>query len=127
MFDGAVLSVLPPTGRVVVANEMEGELVTAGIKVASMWTKADFRNPCVSLDFGTTLAGRITNNDKPYARTIGNFCGLAGAISDSIIRGTEMVDRRGELLLTFTKRGLLRVLTGKLPKNILIKHMNMWT
>ena len=30
MFDGAVVSVVPPTGRAVVANEMEGELVTAG-------------------------------------------------------------------------------------------------
>jgi putative methanogenesis marker protein 14 len=107
MFDGAVVSVLPPTGRVVVANEMEGELVTAGIKVASMWTKADFRNPCVSMDFGTTLAGRITNNEKPYARTIGNFCGLAGAISDSIIRGTEKVDKRGGAALDLYKKGII--------------------
>lgn len=108
MFDGAVVSVLPPTGRVVVANEMEGELVTAGIKVASMWTKLDFRNPCVSMDFGTTLAGRITNNEKPYARTIGNFCGLAGAVSDSIIRGTEMVDKRGGAALDLYKKGIIK-------------------
>lgn len=116
MFDGAVVSVLPPTGRVVVANEMEGELVTAGIKVASMWTKADFRNPCVSLDFGTTLAGRITNNDKPYARTIGNFCGLAGAISDSIIRGTEMVDKRGGAALDLYKKGIIKGADWKAAK-----------
>ena len=108
MFDGAVVGVLPPTGRVVVANEMEGELVTAGIKVASNWTNVDFRNPCVSMDFGTTLAGRITNNDKPYARTIGNFCGLAGAISDSIIRGTEKVDKRGGAALDLYEKGIIK-------------------
>jgi putative methanogenesis marker protein 14 len=89
MFDGAVVSVIPPTGRAVVANEMEGELVTAGIKAGAKWTEIDYRNPCVSMDFGTTLAGRIVNNDEPYAKTIGNFCGLAGAVADSIIRGTK--------------------------------------
>lgn len=94
IFDGAVASVIPPTGREVVANEMEGELVTAGIKLGSKWTTVDYRNPCVSLDFGTTLAGRIVNSDEPYARTVGNFYGLAGAISDALIRGTEMVDCR---------------------------------
>ncbi len=108
MFDGAVVSVLPPTGRVVVANEMEGELVTAGIKVASMWTKVDFRNPCVSMDFGTTLAGRITNGEEPYARTVGNFCGLAGAISDSLIRGTDQVDKRGGAALDLYKKGIIK-------------------
>lgn len=108
MFDGAVVSVLPPTGRMVVANEMEGELVTAGIKVASNWTKIDFRNPCVSMDFGTTLAGRITNNEEPYARTIGNFCGLAGAIPDAIIRGTEKVDQRGGAALDLYHKGITK-------------------
>jgi len=108
MFDGAVVSVLPPTGRAVVANEMEGELVTAGIKVGAKWTKLDFRNPCVSMDFGTTLAGRITNSDEPYARTIGNFCGLAGAIPDALIRGTEKVDRRGGAALDLYKKGITK-------------------
>jgi putative methanogenesis marker protein 14 len=108
MFDGAVVSVLPPTGRMVVANEMEGELVTAGIKVASKWTKLDFRNPCVSMDFGTTLAGRITNSEEPYARTIGNFCGLAGAIPDAIVRGTEKVDQRGGAALDLYKKGIIK-------------------
>ena len=108
MFDGAVVSVLPPTGRAVVANEMEGELVTAGIKVGAKWTNVDFRNPCVSMDFGTTLAGRITNGGEPYARTIGNFCGLAGAVSDAIIRGTEKVDKRGGAALDLYSRDILK-------------------
>lgn len=93
-FDGAVAGVLPPTGREVVANEMEGELVTAGIKLGAKWTDVDFRNPCVSMDFGTTLAGRIVNSEKPYAKTVGNFCGLAGAIPDAIIKGTNLVDKK---------------------------------
>jgi len=108
IFDGAVASVIPPTGREVVANEMEGELVTAGIKVGSKWTNVDYRNPCVSLDFGTTLAGRIVNADEPYARTVGNFCGLAGAIPDAIIRGTEMVDCRGGAALDLYKKSILK-------------------
>ena len=78
MFDGAVVSVVPPKGKEVVANEMEGELVTAGIKLGAKWTEVDYRNPCVSLDFGSTLAGRIVNKDEPYASTVGNFLGLAG-------------------------------------------------
>jgi len=108
MFDGAVVSVIPPTGRSVVANEMEGELVTAGIKAGAKWTEIDFRNPCVSMDFGTTLAGRIVNNDQPYARTIGNFCGLSGAISDAVIRGTEKVDKRGGAALDLYSRDILK-------------------
>lgn len=89
-FDGAVGSVLPPfgsTGVEVVANEMEGELATVGIKEGAKWAGIDYRNPCASLDFGTTLDGRITNDDLPYAKTIGNFCGLAGAIPDNLVRG----------------------------------------
>jgi Uncharacterized protein conserved in archaea len=39
------------------------------------------------MDFGTTLDGRITDDGIPYARTIGNFCGLAGAIPDNIVKG----------------------------------------
>jgi putative methanogenesis marker protein 14 len=108
MFDGAVVSVIPPTGKVVVANEMEGELVTGGIKAGAKWTEVDFRNPCVSMDFGTTLAGRIVNNDEPYAKTVGNFCGLAGAISDAIIRGTEKVDKRGGAALDLYNKDIIK-------------------
>ncbi len=94
-FLGAVAGVLPPTGSTgveIVANEMEGELATAGIKEGAKWANVDFRNPCLSLDFGTTLDGRITNSEIPYAKTIGNFCGLAGAIPDAIVQGTGLVD-----------------------------------
>ena len=95
IFDGAVASVTPPigaTGVEIVANEMEGELATAGIKEGAKWADVDFRNPCLSIDFGTTLDGRITSDDLPYAKTIGNFCGYAGAIPDAMIKGTHTVD-----------------------------------
>ena len=86
-FDGAVASCLPPSNTEVVANEMEGELVTAGLKGAVKGSGTDFRNPVMVLDFGTTLAGRITDDSYPYARTIGSFAGLAGAIPDALARG----------------------------------------
>ena len=117
-FSGAVAGVVPPkgsTGVEMVANEMEGELAMAGIKEGAKWTPVDFRNPCISIDFGTTLDGRITspvdmNSSNPFADTIGNFCGLAGAIPDAIVRGTGLVkDRTGTALDLFgdaaTKHG----------------------
>jgi putative methanogenesis marker protein 14 len=97
IFTGAVGGVLPPigsTGVEIVANEMEGELATAGIKEGAKWSGVDFRNPVFSMDFGTTLKGRITNDETPYARTIANLCGYAGAIPDAIIKGTGLVDKR---------------------------------
>ena len=93
-FDGAVASSLPPSNAEVVANEMEGELVTAGLKGAAKSTDVDFRNPVMTLDFGTTLAGRITDKGHPYAKTIGSFAGLAGAIPDALVRGTGEVDEK---------------------------------
>ncbi len=112
IFDGgAVAGVVPPpigsTGVEIVANEMEGELATAGIKEAAKLTDVDFRNPpCISIDFGTTLDGRITSSDQPYAKTIGNFCGYAGAIPDAIIRGgSKVVDSKvGTALEVFEKQ-----------------------
>jgi putative methanogenesis marker protein 14 len=97
VFSGAVASCYPPqgaTGLEIVANEMEGELATAGIKEGSRWTDVDFRNPCLSMDFGTTLKGRITSEELPYAHTIGNILGLAGAIHDAVVQGTGLVDRK---------------------------------
>lgn len=91
-FDGAVASSLPPANTEIVANEMEGELVTAGLKGSAKGTDIDFRNPVMTLDFGTTLAGRITNADYPYAKTVGSFAGLAGAIPDALARGSEDID-----------------------------------
>jgi putative methanogenesis marker protein 14 len=90
-FDGAVASSTPPSNLDIVANEMEGELVTAGLKGASKSTNIDFRNPVLTLDFGTTLAGRITDNGHPYAKTIGSFAGLAGAIPDALAVGSGLV------------------------------------
>ncbi|MHA1652646.1 MAG: methanogenesis marker 14 protein [Candidatus Thorarchaeota archaeon] len=91
-FDGAVAGSLPPSSTEIVANEMEGELVTAGIKGAARSAGVDFRNPVMTLDFGTTLAGRITDDSLPYSKTIGSFAGLAGAIPDALVRGAGLVD-----------------------------------
>ncbi len=108
IFTGAVGGVLPPvgsTGVEIVANEMEGELATAGIKEGAKWAGVDFRNPVFSMDFGTTLKGRITNDEIPYANTIANLCGYAGAIPDAVIKGTGLVDRRyGAALDLFQNR-----------------------
>ncbi|MBW9222180.1 methanogenesis marker 14 protein [Methanothermococcus sp. SCGC AD-155-C09] len=112
IFDGAVTGVVPPTGKEVVANEMEGELVTAGIKVGAKWTQVDFRNPCMSIDFGTTLAGRITNDKKPYANVTGNLCGLAGAIADAIVRGSGLVSKDKGAVLDIKNR------EGKINKEL---------
>ncbi|MHA2354399.1 MAG: methanogenesis marker 14 protein [Candidatus Thorarchaeota archaeon] len=98
-FDGAVASSLPPSSAEIVANEMEGELVTAGLKGAAKSTDVDFRNPVMTIDFGTTLAGRITDSGHPYAKTIGSFAGIAGAIPDALVRGTGAVEKRTGALL----------------------------
>jgi putative methanogenesis marker protein 14 len=91
-FDGAVASSLPPSNTEIVANEMEGELVSAGLKGAAKSTDIDFRNPIITLDFGTTLAGRVTDDGFPYARTVGSFAGLAGAIPDALAKGSGLID-----------------------------------
>jgi putative methanogenesis marker protein 14 len=123
IFDGAVAGVMPPigsTGVEVVANEMEGELATAGIKEAAQLTDIDFRNPCISIDFGTTLDGRITSPDQPYAKTIGNFCGYAGAIPDAIVRGSKIVDSKlGTALEVFEKEKPPSFLTLKLKAKVI--------
>jgi putative methanogenesis marker protein 14 len=93
-FDGAVASSLPPSNTEIVANEMEGELVSAGLKGAAKSTDIDFRNPVMTMDFGTTLAGRVTDEGFPYARTVGSFAGLAGAIPDALARGSGLVDEQ---------------------------------
>jgi len=126
IFDGAVASVMPPigsTGVEIVANEMEGELATAGIKEAAKMTDVDFRNPCISIDFGTTLDGRITSPDEPYAKTIGNFCGYAGAIPDAIVRGSKIVDAKlGTALEIFEKEKPPSFLTLKLKGKAIAEY-----
>ncbi|AFV23510.1 hypothetical protein Mpsy_1302 [Methanolobus psychrophilus R15] len=117
VFDGAVASVTPPTGATgveIVANEMEGELATAGIKEGAKWVDIDFRNPCISIDFGTTLDGRVISPDLPYAKTIGNFCGYAGAIPDAIIKGTGLVDSKKGTALDVADKTSLDMFTLKM-------------
>ncbi|MCQ1537557.1 methanogenesis marker 14 protein [Methanocalculus taiwanensis] len=100
MYDGAVAGTIPATGlsgRVMIANDMEGDLSLAGIKQGALSTPVDFRNPCVGIDFGTIIDGRFTEavpkgRDDPYARTTGCIIGLGGAIADALTRGTGEVD-----------------------------------
>ncbi|MDD1745152.1 MAG: methanogenesis marker 14 protein [Candidatus Methanoperedens sp.] len=135
VFNGAVGGVLPPvgsTGVEIVANEMEGELSTAGIKEGAKWAGVDYRNPVFSMDFGTTLKGRITNGDIPYARTVANMCGFAGAIPDAVIKGTGLVDRRygaaldlfhnnKERLIWLTKGGTIEKYAKEIHERISIE------
>ncbi len=126
VFDGAVASVTPPTGATgveIVANEMEGELATAGIKEGAKWAEVDFRNPCISIDFGTTLDGRIISKDAPYAKTIGNFCGFAGAIPDAIIKGTGLVDKKKGTALDISEKTSLDMLTMKLKAKAINEYI----
>jgi putative methanogenesis marker protein 14 len=133
VFVGAVAGVLPPRGSSgveMVANEMEGELAMAGIKEGAKWTPVDFRNPCVSIDFGTTLDGRITSDvdeqaEIPFARTIGNFAGLAGAIPDAIVRGTGLVQKRtGTALDLFSDRSTLGKLTTRTNRRVVDEYVD---
>ncbi len=121
-FCGTVAGVLPPVGSSgveMVANEMEGELAMAGMKEGAKWTPVDFRNPCISIDFGTTLDGRVTgdvpkDSENPFSRTIGNFCGLAGAIPDAIIRGTGLVEGdKGTALDIFGEKSVISAFSRK--------------
>lgn len=97
---GTIAGVVPPAGiagKHVIANELEGDLGMAGIKEGALHSPVDFRNPCISIDFGTILDGRITENvpderDDPHAATIGCFVGLGSAIADAMVRGTGEVD-----------------------------------
>lgn len=92
-FDGSVAGSLPPrTPGQVIANEMEAELSTAGLKMGARWIGFDFRNPVVTMDFGTTLKGRITDKSSPYAQTVGSVAGLGGAIPDALVQGAGLVD-----------------------------------
>jgi len=78
-FDGAVAGCMPLKSRgEIMANEMEAELSTAGVKAGAKWTDVDCRNPLISMDFGTTFKGRVTNDELPYAKTMGSLCGAVG-------------------------------------------------
>ncbi|OPX73743.1 MAG: hypothetical protein A4E39_00879 [Methanoregulaceae archaeon PtaB.Bin152] len=113
-----------------VANEMEGELAMAGIKEGAKWTPVDFRNPCISIDFGTTLDGRITSDvapdeKNPFAKTVGNFCGLAGAIPDAIVKGTGLVDpQTGTALDVFGDRSVISDFSLKGQSDIVKRYVD---
>ncbi len=109
-FDGAVTGNEAPGGESLVANEMEGELVTAGLKGAAKWLDVDYRNPVLSLDFGTTLAGRITDDQLPYSKVVGSYCGLAGAIPDALV--SKVVSEKYPSVLDFPMQGRYKVKKG---------------
>lgn len=91
-FDGSVVGISSGQLSGVVANEMESELVTAGMKLASKSSSIEYRNPVVSLDMGTTLAGQIVDDSRPYAKVVCNYLGLAGGIMDLVLRGCGFIE-----------------------------------
>ena len=107
-FDGSVVSVNSPSHSGMISNEMEGELVTAGIKLASKSSLIEFRNPVISFDMGTTLAGQVVDNSKPYANLLCNYVGLAGGISDILLRGSKIIkENESTIDLTNTQKSPL--------------------
>ena len=57
--------------------------------------------------------------EDPFARTIGNFAGLAGAIPDAIVRGTGLVQKRtGTALDLFSDRSTLGKLTARTNRKV---------
>ncbi|MDO5825685.1 MAG: methanogenesis marker 14 protein [Methanosphaera sp.] len=91
-FDGSVAGISSIDLNGVVSNEMESELVTAGMKLASKSSSIEYRNPVVSVDMGTTLAGQIVDDSRPYAKVVCNFLGLAGGIMDLVLRGCGLIE-----------------------------------
>jgi putative methanogenesis marker protein 14 len=132
-FDGAVTGNIPPGGHAIVGNEMEGELVTAGLKEAAKWVDVDYRNPVLSLDFGTTLAGRITDDGLPYAHVTGNFCGLAGAIPDALVAKVvktnfpSVLDLHAERLKGKIKKGIVRGYVDEIFRHVSIEKVTAGT
>ena len=91
-FDGSVVGISSSQLCGAVANEMESELVTAGMKLASKSSSIEYRNPVVSIDMGTTLAGQIVDDGLVYASVVCNYLGLAGGIMDLVLRGCDVID-----------------------------------
>lgn len=91
-FDGSVVGISSGQLNGAVANEMESELVTAGMKLASKSSSIEYRNPVVSIDMGTTLAGQIVDDSRPYAKVVCNYLGLAGGIMDMVLRGCGLIE-----------------------------------
>lgn len=121
-FCGTIAGTIPISGisgTQNIANDMEGDLGMAGIKEGALHSPVDFRNPCISIDFGTILDGRITgpspeDEKNPYSSTIGCVVGLGGIIADVMVRGTGEVDPRFGSAQEFFGRNLE---TGWLSKH----------
>jgi putative methanogenesis marker protein 14 len=70
-----------------VANSMESALVTAGLKEFAKTSSYHYRNPFMSIDMGTTLAGQVIDKNGVL---VGNLAGLAGGICDAIAKGINI-------------------------------------
>lgn len=106
-FDGSIVGVTSPKTIGLTSNEMESQLVTAGIKLASKNSIIDYRNPVISIDMGTTLAGQVIDDAKPYANLSCNYVGLAGGISDIMLRGSDIItDKMSTIDLDNTQNNL---------------------
>lgn len=121
-FDGSVVSVAPPKITGVLANEMEGDLVTAGIKLASKSSSIDYRNPVISIDMGTTLAGQVVDDSKPYASLLCNYVGLAGGVSDIILRGCGLIGQKQSTIDVEGKKSNLKQNDQKMHETALKLH-----
>jgi putative methanogenesis marker protein 14 len=47
---------------------------------------------------GTTLAGQVINDEKPYANLSANYVGLAGGISDILLRGAGIIEEKSSTI-----------------------------
>ncbi len=124
-FDGSVVSVKPPSKTGLIANQMESELVTAGIKLASKNSLIDYRNPVVSIDMGTTLAGQVVDNTKPYAKLLCNYVGLAGGISDVMLRMSNLINQNQSTIDLEIHQSNDQLNTELLSKNTLKLHKSI--
>lgn len=75
------------------------------------------------MDFGSTLAGRIVNDNEPYANTVGNFLGLAGVVSDSLARGSGLIDKKnGAALDLYSDKAMKKANHKQAEENALEAH-----
>jgi hypothetical protein len=61
----------------------------------------------------------------PYAKTIGSFCGLAGAVPDAIVRGSGLVDKNYGNVLDVTGKHKSGVMTEVLKDKIIEDYAKM--
>lgn len=116
-FDGSVVSVNSTENCNITSNQMESELITAGIKLASKNSTIDMRNPLITIDMGTTLAGCVVDNIKPYADVRCNLVGLAGGISDIILRGCDIIPDIASTIDLKNSSNTMEYNTGLLKQN----------